>query len=683
VVKMQSRWAWNKRYEMLLVVVLLLVLAAELGFSVRRESQTVDEAIHIYAGYRHWRGDFGINPEHPPLAKLVAAIPLLFDSPKNPSSTSGSDSADKSMEFSLGRQFVYSNDAARILAETRSFIATFTVLLAVLVFMAARKMFGTGAAVVAMLLVVFEPSILGHGALVTTDLAETCCYFAAVYAFFHYTQRPATVRLIVSGLAAGLALAAKHSGILLLPVLVVLAVAAVWLRRNAALVTNSSGGREWKMQVVRQAAALAVIFAIAAATLWGFYRFRHSPRPHGHEMPESLTAFIQDGIQYRHAHGVMLTRVIPSLDNVLPESYVYGMADIAIDTAVGRPSFILGHLYPRGQWFYFPVTFVVKGTLGFLLLLALSFGASRYLWREKRRETLFLLIPSGFFLAISSTSHLNFGVRHILPIYPFLIVLAAGAALHLAHERRAWAYTVTFLVAFHCISSLRAFPDYLSYSNEAWGGPQETYRYLLDTNSDWGQGLIDVHDYLARDRITDCWIDYIASVDLDYYGVPCGVMAFYENKRDAVLPRPFDGTLVVSVSEFMGYQWGPPEVEPFGPLRHVKPVANLGGHTLVFQGRFDLPVVSGESHSFLASVLASQGHIEEALTEARNGVEMAPQVMDTHLLLAQVFSKARQFPEARAEYLEAIRLAETQGEGYYWSSIAAARAGLAALDSSR
>lgn len=400
-------------------------------------------------------------------------------------------------------------------------------------------------------------------------------------------------------------------------------------------------------------------------------------------MAESLVAIIQDGIQYRHAHGVMLTRVIPLLDKVLPESYAYGMADIAIDTAVGRPSFILGHLYPRGQWFYFPVTFVVKSTLGFLLLLALSFGASRYLWSEKRRETVFLLIPVLFFLAMSMTSYLNFGVRHILPIYPFLIVMAAGAALYLARRRRAWAYAITLLVTLHCVSSLRAFPNYLSYSNEAWGGPHETYRYLLDTNSDWGQGLIDVRDYLARNRITDCWVDYIASVDVDYYGIPCGMMAFYQNKRDAALPRPFEGTLLVSVSEFMGYQWGPPEVEPFGPLRHAKPIANLGGHTLVFQGRFDLPVVSGESHSFLALILASQGHMEEAVTEARMGVKMAPHVADTHLALAQALSKAKQFTEARAEYLEAIRLAETQGEGYYWSSIAAARAGLAALDSSR
>ena len=112
----------------------------------------------------------------------------------------------------------------------------------------------------------------------------------------------------------------------------------------------------------------------------------------------------------------------------------------------------------------------------------------------------------------------------------------------------------------------------------------------------------------------------------------------------------------------------------------AQPVARLGGHSLVFQGHFELPVPSAESHAAMAQILAGEGRVEEALAEARTGVALAPQAMDTHLSLAQILVQAKQLPSARTEYLESIRLAETQGEGYWWASIGVARQGLAQLN---
>jgi hypothetical protein len=681
---MQSRLVWKSHSEALVAALLLLVFAAELGFSARRQSQTFDEAFHIYAGYHHWCGDYGINPEHPPFAKLVATVPLLFDRPKNPGASCASDTTNKWADFEITTNFLYSNDAGRILAETRFFIASFSLLLALVVFVAAREMFGGSTALLAMLLVVFEPSILGHGALVTTDLAETCCFFGAVYAFYRYTERPSALRLVVCGLAAGLALAAKHSGIILVPVFVLLAVADGWIRWRVSGPASSASRAEWKRQAVRQVAALALIAALAITTLWGFYRFRYSARPAGHEMAQSLPAFLQDSIQNRQAHSVMLSRVIPRLTRLLPESYLYGLADIATDSAAGRPVFILGRLYPTGRWFYFPIAFLIKATLGFLLLFLLSFLPRGYLWGEKIRETLFLVLPAAVYFGVSMTSRLNFGIRHILPVFPFLIVLTAAAAGQIARQSRAWACVVILLAAFHCVSSLRAFPHYLSYSNEAWGGPAETYRSLSDTNADWGQGLIEEREYLARNGIKDCWIAYNGTEDLDYYGIPCRrrFPDYFTAKRATLVPQPVEGTLLISVFQLSGWTSGPSELNPFGPLRHVKPTANLGGHTLVFQGRFDLPLLSAESHSRMAQILAAEGHVDEALAEARAGVKLSPEDMDNHLALAEILDQAKQGAEARLEYREAIRLSEAQGPGYRWASIGAARGELAALDSS-
>jgi hypothetical protein len=528
--------------------------------------------------------------------------------------------------------------------------------------------------------------VLAHGAEVTTDLPVTCWFLGAVYAFYCYTENPNALRLILSGLATGLALVSKHSAAVLLPVLVLLAIADIWVPQRASASADSSGKSvKWMRLLARRAAALAVIVFMATAILWGFYLFRYSARPAGHEMSDSLSTYIQDAIRYGDVRSVLLSQVIPRLVHVLPESYLYGLAHVTIASS-GGTTFLLGHLYSTGQWFYFPIAFVIKCTSAFLLLLLLTLAATPYLWREKKCEIFFLAVPAAVFFGLSLTSRLNIGIRHILPIYPFLIVLAAGAAWRLASRKRAWIYVVVALAAFHCVSSLMAFPNYLSYSNEIWGGPQKTYRYLSASNVDIGGGHMDERNYLARNRITDCWIAAFGSADLDYYGIPCksfpGVSAFV-SKRFSVVPSPVEGTLLISTSQLSGVSWGAPELNPYDPLWHVKPVANLGGHTLIFEGRFDLPLLSAASHSTQAQILASQGRLDEAIAEARTGVAMAPQRMQAHLTLAQVLVRAKHVPEARAEYSEAIRLAERGDERYYRIPLYAARKGLAALDSSR
>ena len=633
---MQSCQIWGDRLHPVFAGLLLLVLAAELGFFARRQSQTIDEADHIHAGYRYWQcADFGVNPEHPPFAKLVDTLPLVFDRPKNPGPPCASYDTGTFPDFAHGHDFLYSNDAGRILAETRLFAASFTVMLAIFVFLAARRMFGKGPALFALLLLVFEPTVLAHGAEVTTDLPVTCWLFGAVYAFYRYTESPSALRLIFSGLTAGLALATKHSAAVLLPILVLLEITDIWVPRRDSASTGPSGGfvKRIRPRLIERAAAPVVIISIATAILWGCYLFRYSARPAGHEMSDSLTTYIQDATRYGGVHSVLLSQMIPRMVHVVPEAYLYGLANVAIASS-GRLTFLLGHLYPTGQWFYFPIAFVIKSTLAFLLLLALTLFAIPYMWREKKRETLFLTIPAAVFFSVSLISRLNIGIRHILPIFPFLIVLAAGAAWRLAGRKRMWMYAVVALAALHCVSSLRAFPNYLSYSNEAWGGPRETYHYLANSNVDSGGGLVDERNFLVRNRITDCWIAAFGSADLDYYGIPCKILtAFSPQKRSAAAPRPLEGTLLISTSVLAGTVSDPPELNPYGPLWHEEPVANLGGHTLVFQGRFDLPLLSAAGLSTQAQILASQGRLDEALAEARTAVGMAPQRMQTHISL--------------------------------------------------
>src|SRR5579864_2472856 len=155
----------RKRWAISAVACLLVIFAAELFLSIRQESQTFDESAHIYSGYSYWkRADFGINPEHPPLVKLIAAVPLL---PLHLNVQPPPNIYFRRASMVGGIQFLYSQNADALLLRARIACSIFAFLLALVIFAAGYEMFGTGAALLALIILVFEPNILAHGALVT------------------------------------------------------------------------------------------------------------------------------------------------------------------------------------------------------------------------------------------------------------------------------------------------------------------------------------------------------------------------------------------------------------------------------------------------------------------------------------------------------------------------------------
>src|SRR5277367_6694008 len=183
----------SQRTTRIVAVALLVILAFSLIASVRQESQTWDESTHILAGFEYWKhGDFGRNPEHPPFAKMLAAIPLLSMGLKEPPAIPVP--YFKALDSINGMQLLYSADADAILFRSRMVIALFTLALALLVFFAAQEMFNRLAALVALGLFAFEPTVLAHGALVTTDMAVSCLFFASVFWFYLYVRRPSPAR---------------------------------------------------------------------------------------------------------------------------------------------------------------------------------------------------------------------------------------------------------------------------------------------------------------------------------------------------------------------------------------------------------------------------------------------------------------------------------------------------------
>ncbi len=657
---------WTVRVAQLL---LLSLLTAELAFSIRWQSQTWDEALHILAGYRYWQAaDFGINPEHPPLAKLAATIPLLVFRPKMSVVPSGTS---KQVCFVAARNFLYAQDADVLLFRCRMAASIFTLLLALLLFEGAREMFGTGVAFLALIVLVFEPNILAHGALVTTDVGLACCLFAAVYAFYRYVKKQTMWMLLECGLATGLTLVVKHSGILIFPILGFLAAAECFVDRPPESKDLSRSNRAGLAQrALHWAGRLAIIAVIAITVLWASYGFRFSARPDGQALAPSLADLVS-GSAGTGIKNPLEARLILALAHtkVLPESYLYGLADVLIVSAGPRSAFLFGKLHPRGFWYYFPAVFLIKSTLGFLLLLLCTLAAMLVRVGGSRREILFLTLPAVVYFAVSLTSGLNVGVRHILPVYPFLIALAAAGAWELGRGHRAWRYAVGALLAVHVISSVRTYPNYFAYSNEIWGGPSKTYRVLTDSNVDSGQGLRAALDYLKRHGTTDCWMAYFGSADPGYYHLPC---KFLPNSfagwwgQTEIVPQTYTGTVLISATELSGAYWGPAELNPYEQFQRMRPVDIIGDSILVYEGRFDFTRASVWSHVDRAWDVYDPKQLNAAVAEARAAVALGPRTVVAHYALAFMLAQSGHKDEARSEYEAALTLAKTNHPDFQW-----------------
>ncbi|HEY0764045.1 MAG TPA: phospholipid carrier-dependent glycosyltransferase [Pyrinomonadaceae bacterium] len=630
---------------------LLIVLSLQLFLSVRRESQTWDEGNHIFTGYRSWtHGDFGLNPEHPPLVKLFVTIPLLWSQPKSPALE---ERFFKEDAFLRGKEFLYQNDPDKILAQTRTGAAVLTLLTALVIFFGTREMFGTGAALIALTLFTFDPNLLAHGALITTDVGLACFMFLSVYMFYRFVKSPSALRLIAAGVSVGLVLAAKHTGLLVLPILFLLAACEIIFNFFAAANRERFG-----RHTLRILGSLALIGLIGWVVLWSTYRFRYDARPNGLQLNPPLVEYVK-GLEPYEAWPIS----VMARFHILPESYLYGLVDVKL-TANYYTSYMLGKVYAHGVWFYFPVAFLIKSTIGVLALLLLSLFVVITHRLNHWREIVFLLVPVIFYLIVALTVGMNIGVRHILVVYVFLYVLIGGAAWALIRQSRKWAYAVGVLLLIHAGSSVLAFPNYIAYANELWGGPSQTYKYLTDSNSDWGQQLKSVKHYLDGRGVKDCWFLYFAEgvAEPSYYGIPCKplptISTLWLNVPIEV-PTSIDGPVLISASNLSSVEFGPGSLDPYGQFKLLKPTAVIDRGVFVFDGKFEMPLAAALSKVQKAQNLVQAKQLDQALQEAQAAVALAPDSIQTQLALGDILLAMGQPQQARATYEKALGLAKT------------------------
>lgn len=623
--------SWIVRHPWLVLGTLLVIMVAQLWTSVVQLSITSDEVDHLHAAYRYWQcNDFGWNPEHPPLVKIVAGLPLEFMHINDPILQPCGMPDSKTTDFIVGHAFTFANPESMLTA-ARFAASLFSVLLLLSVWFFARKLFGMPVAVIAGVLIAFEPNILANGALVTTDVAAALGILLAVYAAYCYAIEPNFNRLLAFGLATGLALCAKHSSILLAVILpVVLAVDAI------CYIGESRGRR-----LLRYAGALIVVGAIALTVLWASYGFRYAARPGG--------AAIWSPPRLIMAHGAVPIKIIPQLErwHVLPEAYLVGLQDVLVESEVGRPSFLLGKVYPSANWFFFPIAMAIKFTLPVLLMVAMSALAFRF-WRRKLRELSFLLLPALIFLGFSMSSGLNVGIRHLLPVLPLLTIFAAAGVWSIASERK-WAMIVLIAaLALQIATSLHAYPNYLSYSNELWGGPGETYRYLANSDDDWGQAQKMARAYIDKTHPANCYfLRTYTNKNIDY-GIPCPGLS--EIQWDP-LPPSYTGTMIVSSSMVDGIGVRGAASETRRVFKDLKPVARLGGSALlVYKGTFNMGPLVARQLLLKAREIADFGGEEQSVLElAQQAAKLDPLSGDAHVVMCTSYQLLGQPEKAQQE----------------------------------
>ena len=566
----------------------------------------------------------------------------------------------------------------------------------------------------------------------------SCFLVAAIYAFYRYVKAPTVWRLTTTGIAVGLALASKHSGILVAPMLVLLAVcelvplplplakgvtphaaavraylalligcvisfgafalafcltlgmhaglmAAVQftlmitlpilgLKTLLTLPTSLPTSESTVMPRGNRAVRFAFVFLttgiIAMVVLWAAYGFRYKARPSDMQMNPPLAEF-QKELNRPFEEDVMSTL---ARFHILPEAYLYGLVDVR-KLADYHPSYLFGNIYFHGKWYYFPIACLIKSTAAFLIMITLSVIAIAFWDFTARREVLFVAVPAVLYFVIAMSSGLNVGIRHLLPVYPFLAVLAGGGAAALIRHHRRWAYVVAILLAWHAASSLHSFPDYLPYANEFWGGSSHIYKYLSDSNIELGQPLKSVAEYLERKGTRECYFaNSIGTlVNLNYYGIPCKPLTARASlwlRSPIDVPPSINGPVLISASVLLGSTFGPGDLNPYIQFQHLTPTAVIDHSVFVFDGHYDIALASALNRANRAQNLMEEGRLDEALRVAQQAVDIAPNSIQAQLTLGDVFKRLNRPTDAQIAHQRALVLAEALGsENQEWIAV--------------
>ncbi|MBI4869093.1 MAG: glycosyltransferase family 39 protein [Candidatus Wallbacteria bacterium] len=523
-------------------------------------SPTYDEPAHLVAGYTYWtRRDFRLDQDVPPLAKLLAALPVLAlerpDFRPDPKLWQWGD------QFGLGTRFVFDSGVPpdRLMALARAPMVAMGLLMALFSGWWAARLWGWQAGAAALALAACDPNLIAHSATVNSDVPAALFVLLALYALWETFQSPGWQRLLAVGAAAGLAIVSKHTALLVLVCL--LLACAAWLLGGRPLVRRElpTWGRSLGLEAL---ASLGLILLPAVAAIPPCHFF---------------------------------------VGNFGFGTWLEGLDVVRQHMAVGHPSFLLGDYSLTGWWLFYPFVLLVKTPLPTLAMAIASLALWKRGTRLDRATTLTLVLPAVVFFAAASASRVALGARHLMPVYACLWILAARCVTWGPVARRGAAVLVLAAGA----SSLVVTPHQLAYFNELAGGPDAGHLYLLDSNLDWGQDLKGLRDFVAREKLDTLYLSYFGSVPPSRYGLKYRALPgnpTWNDKdpdEDPVDPFPEGSSrhvIAVSASNLQGL-WPPQLRADYGWLLSRKPLARVGFGIWVWELTGD-----AEAHAQLAQI---------------------------------------------------------------------------------
>jgi len=489
-----------------------LVVTAAAMFLIRdhtrEDTLSMDEPIHILSGYFCVAARSAIvNIEHPPLMKVLSGIALQF-LPLEPAPPHVP--MDSFLKY--GPEFFFANHvpADAILAAARAPFLFVDGALLLLVFFAARSRYGDAPALLAVALLAFDPNLLAHAGIVHTDAGAALMFPAAVLAWEAARRRPTVPRLAIAALVLGLAFTTKFSTVYLVPILLL-----------QTLLAPRAGGSEPALgKSLMRLIAVGIGAFLVVLAVYSLVTARMDRADQKQVLREMIGIKGQD--------PALAEKLVRLSDVSRPLAhYVGGIASVARHNAVGGITYLNGRVSTTGFPEYFLVAFGGKSTLAFLAVTAAVLVAAVRRRRELSQELRLFLLPVAVLFLASIGSSYNIGIRHLLPIYPFLALLAA-ALFARAWARRRESAKARIVVALWlllpvsaAIETIRIHPYELSYFNPLVGGPEKGRKILSDSNVDWGLDLLRLKKELARRGISEPTVAYFGGDNVSYrLGLP-------------------------------------------------------------------------------------------------------------------------------------------------------------------
>ncbi len=581
----------NKTANIIAIILLGGIMFSAAVFSMKEDSLTFDELAHIPAGYSYLaKQDYRINPEHPPLIKDIPALPLLFlnlNFPDHSPNWTQEESAPAWwVQFDLGKEFLYDsgNNPKEIIFWSRFAMIALLLLLGWLIFYWTKKTAGNACAIGALLLFSFSPTFLAHGRLVNTDVGAAFGALLAIVFWLKFLQNPSWKKVILAGLAFGIAMLFKFSLILLIPFFVLITVL------YSALFSLSL------IPYLKKSLIAGIIGFVLV--IWPVYQFHVLNYPAEQQLRDTIADISSHPVTIAKDATIWMTK-----QELLqaPAQYFRGLLMASQRTVWGNNTYYRGEISTSSWWHYFPMLYLLKVPLAFHVFTLFALAALFFfLWKTcKLKEKFFSAIRKNFwatafllwiavYWAAAIIGNLNIGVRHLLPIFPFAYILAIFGIYHLLKSIKAKklqrALNVFFflLFAWYIGSSFSAFPHYLSYYNKLGGGIENGYKIAVDSNYDWGQDFYRLLDFVEKEKIEKIRLDYFGGENEEYW---LGEKYIKLNPKE--IKKPPKGWLAVSLNQFMGGIAKPAkdfdqETGYYDWLKEYAPKARAGHSILIY-----------------------------------------------------------------------------------------------------